>query len=64
MVDDHRRQKKKQAEPPPIRTFDGRSGPPRWRCKRCGKERRRSECLHCGNEEAITNEARVSGLAW
>jgi hypothetical protein len=41
-----------------------RPGPERWRCKRCGKERRRGECLHCGNEEAITDELRVSGLAW
>lgn len=43
---------------------DHRVGPERWKCKRCGEARRRSECLICGNQEPITDEARVSGLAY
>jgi len=37
-------------------------GPRRWICKRCGKERRRGECLHCGNREPITDEATTPGI--
>ena len=38
-----------------------RLGPPRWQCKQCGKERRRGECLHCGNVETITDEPMMPG---
>ena len=38
-----------------------RLGPPRWKCKQCGKERRRGECLHCGNTQPITDEPAVPG---
>ncbi len=38
------------------------TGPLRWKCKKCGRARRRSECLHCGNTKALTNEPMVSGL--
>jgi hypothetical protein len=56
------RKDKTVASPPPIRAFDGRLGPARWRCKQCGRERRLGECLHCGNKEPITDEPRVPGI--
>lgn len=37
-------------------------GPKRWACKSCGRERRRAECLFCGNAEPISDEPRVSGV--
>lgn len=33
----------------------------RFECKTCKRERRRAECLHCGNVEPITDEPRVPG---
>jgi hypothetical protein len=38
-------------------------GPERWKCKKCGRERRRSECLHCGSTEPLTDKPRVPGVA-
>lgn len=37
-------------------------GPLRWTCKKCGKARRRSECLSCGDRSPLTDEARTSGI--
>jgi ferric iron reductase protein FhuF len=39
-----------------------RQGPPRWVCKRCGKARRRSGCLSCGNKAPLSDERPCSGL--
>jgi hypothetical protein len=39
----------------------GHSGPARWRCRRCGNARRRSECLRCGNLEPVTDEPPMPG---
>jgi hypothetical protein len=38
------------------------TGPIRWRCKQCGRERRSDKCLHCGTTQPITNERRVPGV--
>lgn len=46
----------------PAHVEGGDAGPARWRCKGCGKERRRGKCLHCGNTDPITDEPRVSGV--
>lgn len=37
--------------------------PERWKCKKCGKPRRRHECLSCGNIKPLTDERRVPGAS-